>query len=359
MRRAYSIGAIGHLGDGLRVDHAFAQEPNDDDDADPQHDTEEPKEAEQPAQRLKPSGATRNRRSKRAAPGRRHAAAAAVAKPKFGDTTVTRLLPRRLRREQPKGSHDLLLARPARRAGLQVPARQRVRGLVRDALHDGRVRGRRRRGRARALHADRLHPDHEHRLLAERRPPRRRAVHDRRPARRLSFPNLYVDIEGHPLARRRHGLGRHPLLQARVGLHQRLLLLESVRRRRRHRGHPPRQGPAAQLRRLRRRRRAGTRRALSPAPSLPAQSDFGVRNDLQLRGHQTLRERRVPARLPVHRQLQQRSATPTAAGASPCSTCSSCSAATTSSPSSTAGAAEPASGRSLASTTPTFRFATT
>ena len=70
-----------------------------------------------------------------------------------------RIFPGRLRREQSEGSHDLLQARPPRRAVFQVPARQRVRGLVRDALHDGDVRGRRRRGRDDARHAHRLHPD--------------------------------------------------------------------------------------------------------------------------------------------------------------------------------------------------------
>ena len=62
--------------------------------------------------------------------------------------------------------------------------------------------------------------------------------------------------QGHSVALRRDGLGRHPLLQARVRLHQRLLLLEPVRRRRGHRGHQPRQGPAPQLCRVRRRWRA-------------------------------------------------------------------------------------------------------
>ena len=86
--------------------------------------------------------------------------------------------------------------------------------------------------------------------------------------------------------------------------------------------------------------------------------DFGVRNDLQLRGIKFWDERRVPARVPVHRELQQQPRPRTAGGASPSSSCRRCSAATTSSPSSMAGVRERALARSRASTTPTSRSTT-
>ena len=73
----------------------------------------------------------------------------------------------------------------------------------------------------------------------------------------VSFPNLYVDIKGISVAGRRHALDRDAVLQARIGLHQRLLLLEPVGRGRRDRGREPRRRLAAQLRGVRRRRRAG------------------------------------------------------------------------------------------------------
>ena len=69
----------------------------------------------------------------------------AAPSPNSATLSDERIFPRRLRREQPEGPHDLLPARPPGRAALQVQARQRVRGLVRDALHDGDLRGRRRR----------------------------------------------------------------------------------------------------------------------------------------------------------------------------------------------------------------------
>ena len=135
---------------------------------------------------------------------------------------------------RPEGPHDLLPARPIPGPDVEVPARQRVRGL-------GRVRTSRRSStrattaRSPTLHfmPTRLHPDDVHRLLAERRHRRHRLEFATATGAVVYFPNLYVDIKGIPWLGRRHGLGGHALLQARVDLHQRLLLLEPVRRGRR------------------------------------------------------------------------------------------------------------------------------
>jgi hypothetical protein len=174
------------------------------------------------------------------------------------------LLSRRLRRQQSKGPYDLLRSRPAWRHEVQVPARQRVRGLVRDALLGGDLRGGRRCRRHPALHADGLHPDDLYRLRADRRHQLAPRVHDLDRGDAV-VPESLPRRQGHPLAVRRHGLGRDALLQARVGLHQRLFLLEPFGRGRRGRGHHPRQRPPSQLRRVRRRRRADVPGRAHPA----------------------------------------------------------------------------------------------
>ena len=91
---------------------------------------------------------------------------------------------------------------------------------------------------------------------------------------------------------------------------------------------------------------------------LPLQIDFGFRNDLQLRGIKLWPSGEFQLGFQYivdFSNTDHGDHAPTAAGASPSSTCRSCSAATTSSPSSTAGAAERASERSRASTTRTSR----
>ena len=165
-------------------------------------------------------------------------------------------------------------------------------------------------------------PDWRHQLAV--------AVHDL-DRRGVVLSRISTSTSGYSVARRRHGLGRDPLLQARIGLHQRLLLLESVRRRRRRRGHPPRQRPAAQLRRLCRRRRA---------------DDVGGPRTRRSCRHRSISASETtcscgacsPGRAVSFRSGSSTSRTsatirpPTAGGASPCSSCKRCSAATTSSP---------------------------
>jgi len=76
---------------GLQSSHAFAQEPNDDDE-DPQHNTEQPKQAEEPAAVLpaaKPAEATTQAAEPAPAAEPAEAAPAPVAKPKFGDTAIS------------------------------------------------------------------------------------------------------------------------------------------------------------------------------------------------------------------------------------------------------------------------------
>ena len=102
-----------------------------------------------------------------------------------------------------------------------------------------------------------------------------------RPGRRSRSPTSTSTSRGFPGCTAGRP-GRDPLLQARVGLHQRLLLLEPLRRRRRGRGHQPGQGPAPQLRGLRHRRRA--RDAAGFAPRLLPDRRLRRSERLQLRG---------------------------------------------------------------------------
>ena len=90
MRRALQVlGLSGFLLTGFVSTHAFAEEPTDapDTDADSHHNTEEPKQAEQPAPVLEPGAATGTPTAAPLAPP--PAAVPPVAKPKFGDVSVT------------------------------------------------------------------------------------------------------------------------------------------------------------------------------------------------------------------------------------------------------------------------------
>jgi maltoporin len=88
MRQVYSMGLLAILLAGFSSTRAFAQQPNDDDEeSDTLHNTEQPKEAEQPAPVLpaeKPSEAP-PKAVEPAAP----VEAPVNAKPKFGDTSIT------------------------------------------------------------------------------------------------------------------------------------------------------------------------------------------------------------------------------------------------------------------------------
>ena len=322
---------------GLLSTQAFAEDPLDPD-ADAPHNTEEPKQAEQPLPVLTPAAA--------GPPCQAAAAWSPPARPKFGDLSVSGYFRGSFGASNQKGRMTCFSARQPGGAALQVPARQRVRGVVRDALHDGDVRGRRRLGRDAALHADRLHPDDLHRLFADRRRQLAGPVSRPRPARRCPSPTSTPTSRASPGCSEERP-GQAP---ATTSANPSTSATSST-------GTPPAWARASRTSTSARTCGSATaafavdgepasvgRRPTSPP--LPPQSRLRRSQRSAASRDPALGERRAPDRVPVHRELQQRSRPRTADGASPSSTCRRCSAATTSSPSSTAGAAERASGRS-------------
>ena len=240
---------------------------------------------------------------------------------------------------------------------LEVPARQRVRGLVRDALHRRDLRGRRRLGREPPRHADRLHSDDVHRLLAERR--RQHARDDGDVDRRGPLlPEPLRRHQGHSLALRRDGLGRAPVT---TSASPSTSATSST-------GIRPASARASRTSTSARTCASATARSRSTAspgrrPIPPRRrcrikstsafaticSFVGSSSGTAASSRSASRPSRTTATIPRR----------TAGGASPSSSCSRFSAATTSSPSSTGGAGARASGRSRASTTRTSRSITT
>lgn len=86
MRQVHLLGLFAILVTGFSSASAFAQEPNDDDD--PQTETEEPKEAKKADQKAEADAAAKAAEAAKATPAA-EPVAEAPAKPKFGDTAVT------------------------------------------------------------------------------------------------------------------------------------------------------------------------------------------------------------------------------------------------------------------------------
>ena len=140
MRRAFQIlGLSGLVVTGLASPRAFGKDLDEGTQADPHHNTEEPKEAEQPAPVIEPSGATGTPAETTLAPPPSAVIPPSVA-PKFGDMTVSGYFRGGFGASNQKGRMTCFQLSNPQGLIVEVSARQRVRGVVRDALHDGGVR---------------------------------------------------------------------------------------------------------------------------------------------------------------------------------------------------------------------------